>query len=151
MLLQCNKSQIYFVCVGWSANIQSAHTQADRRTFHPTIPPHPSLLKSKHHLWSRSSLFPARPRMKEPILRFLPLLQSASHSDSWIDGWNFFHFLPFFKARDTLLQPYSLVEEHTNRDVVMGWGANSYSLNIHSSCVLYTHTHLQEPHSWEVF
>lgn len=53
--------------------------------------------------------FPAAPAMKEPILRFLPLLHSASLLPMfWTDEWNFFHFLLFFffsETRNKLLQP----------------------------------------------
>lgn len=69
----------------------------------PQHTPHLSLLKSKHHPWSRLSLFPSRPSNERAHSPFPPSLVRAparslssdlSLTHIWTDGCNSFHFLP---------------------------------------------------------
>ena len=72
----------------------------------PHHTPHLSLLKSKHHPWSRLSLFPPRPsneRAHSPFPPSLSLSLSPARSQFssdlslthiWTDGCKSFHFLP---------------------------------------------------------
>lgn len=102
-----NVTKARFILFVW-AGVQTYSLLTLRQTGGPFTPPYLTILHS-----SRVNIiygvdpcfFPAEPIMKEPILHFLPLLHSASHSDFWTDGWNFFHFLPFFKAWDKLPEP----------------------------------------------
>lgn len=48
-----------------------------------------------------SLAFSSRALMKELSLHFLPLSHSASHSESWTDGWNFFSIFCLFSKFGT--------------------------------------------------